>query len=493
MSSKLSRNIIANYLGKIWAIVSVYIFIPLYIKLLGIESYAVINFYSVLLVIMFFADAGLSATLNREIARSDDRKYLRNLLYTIEILYFLVLLIVVLAICLLSDTLAKNWLHSDSIPISSVSYYIKIMGFCIAFQFATTLHNSGLMGFQKQVLSNGIQISWNITRSGLVVIPLYFIPSLSTFFLWQLVVNIVFFLLTRFYLWRELRASDPPNFDFKVIKVVGRFALGMMLMSVISSANSQIDKLVISKILSLTQFGYYSIASVLAQSPLILVTPISVAILPVITKLSEEKSNEKLCKIFHKYSFIVSTLASSLTVVLFIYTKDFVLIWTHDSYIAETTNKITKVLLVGGAFLAFQYMPYYLALANGHTKTNVRLGITIVICIIPSLFYCVSHYGLIGATIPWLFLNVVSTFYLGYFIINKFLVGNFLQWILGDTLYPLMISSLVGVGMYSLTENLSKGYWVLLYSCVLCLVSVVLNYYFYNLTNPKNKISIKEL
>lgn len=37
------KNILANYIGKIWGIISVFVFVPFYIKLLGINSNAVIN------------------------------------------------------------------------------------------------------------------------------------------------------------------------------------------------------------------------------------------------------------------------------------------------------------------------------------------------------------------------------------------------------------------------------------------------------------------
>lgn len=490
MITNLKKNIFANYLGKIWGLISVYIFIPVYIKLLGIESYAVINFYSVLLIIMFFADAGLSATLNREIARTNNNKYLRNLLFTIERLYLGISIIIIVLVCILSRFLAENWLKSDTISVENISMYIKFMGGCIALQLSTTLYNSGIMGLQKQVLSNTIQILWNATRSGLVILPLLFIPTLTTFFVWQLIVNTFFFFLTRYYLWKHISSNHIPVFDFQIIKTVGKFALGMMIMSIISSLNSQIDKLVISKMLSLTQFGYYSLASVLGQSPLIFITPIAIAILPIMTKLSEENNELNLINLFHKNSFVIATIACTLSMILFLYTKDFVFIWTHNLKIAQTINHVSKVLLLGGTFLAFQYMPYYLAIANGHTKTNVRLGVVVVICIIPGLFFFVEKYGLIGASIPWLLLNMLSTFYLGYFIIKKFLVGEFKRWVFQDTLLPLVVTSLLGAIIYFLTKELPKGYFVLFYSTVAGTISLFINWAIYNHINTTNKIKI---
>lgn len=61
---RLLKNVIANIVGKLWSFISIYLFIPIYIKVLGIESYGIIAFYTVLQTFLTFVDIGLTATLN---------------------------------------------------------------------------------------------------------------------------------------------------------------------------------------------------------------------------------------------------------------------------------------------------------------------------------------------------------------------------------------------------------------------------------------------
>ena len=70
-------RLISNYVGKIWNLLSVFLFIPLYIHYLGIENYAVIGFYSLVLGIISFADAGMSSAITKELSSNSsiDRKY----------------------------------------------------------------------------------------------------------------------------------------------------------------------------------------------------------------------------------------------------------------------------------------------------------------------------------------------------------------------------------------------------------------------------------
>ncbi len=473
------KNIIANYIGKVWGIVSVFFFTPFYIKILGIEAYGVINFYSVILTIMYFADAGLSLTLNREMSRSGDKKYLGDMLFTIERLYVAICLFIFVFVTLFSKIIADNLMNSQTIPSGDLRIYIIIMGLSVAFQLFTTLENSGLWGLEKQVLSNGIQVLSGIFRSAIILVPLSFYPSLMTFFIWQAFVNVTFFLLARYNLWRFVKSNSIPKFDINILKSVGRFAGGMMFMAIISSISSQIDKLLIVKMLSLKQFGYYSLAGVLSQVPVIIISPIILAILPKMVKQSEMKNNDKLKKLFHVYSFILSSIATSVALVIFLFTKDFILIWTHDINIANTIEYVTKILVLGGVFLSFQYMPYHLAIANGHTKTTINFNILSLILIIPILFFLVSNYGLIGATFSWLVSNIVACFYLGYILINKFLLHEFNKWLLYDTIIPLLVTSFIGITSYYITNTLPKGYYVIIYSVVIGLISLFVNYFVY--------------
>jgi O-antigen/teichoic acid export membrane protein len=487
------KNVLANYVSRIWSFISVFIFVPIYIKFLGLESYAVINFYNVILTVMLFADAGLSSTLNREIARHTDKKYLGNMLFTIEKLYLFITSSIIILIFLLSNFIANKWLHSKSISIEDISHYIILMGIAVAFQLFTTLENSGLMGLEKQVLANTIQVTGSIFRSAVVLLPLFFFPTLNTFFIWQIFINILIFITTRFYLWSFIKSNHVYKFQFEILKTVGKFAGGMMLMSIISSLNSQIDKILISKLLSLKEFGYYSLAGMLSQIPVIIITPIALALLPRIVKLISNEKKVDLTRLFHSNSYIISSIACAGAISILIFTHQLVFIWTKDLDIANNIDMVAKFLLIGNIFLAFQYMPYHLAIAHGHTKTNVNAGIIAVLLIIPAIIFFVKKYQLIGATFPWLMMNIFAFLYLGYTLINKFLPGNFFDWLIKATLVPLIISIIVGTFSFFIFSKYTSGYNVLFFMTLNGIFTLILNLIVYNKFYPDNKISFEFL
>ena len=82
-------NIVSNYGSKVWGLVSVFIFIPLYIKYLGIESYGVVGFSALLMGILSFADGGLSSAIIKEFSAENSFSYKYSLLKSTEKIYII--------------------------------------------------------------------------------------------------------------------------------------------------------------------------------------------------------------------------------------------------------------------------------------------------------------------------------------------------------------------------------------------------------------------
>lgn len=90
----LRLNVVANYAGKFWGIASVYIFVPVYISLLGMDAYGLISFNAIVLALLFIADAGLSSSFAREAAKGQRGQELLDALTSIERVLFLILTLI---------------------------------------------------------------------------------------------------------------------------------------------------------------------------------------------------------------------------------------------------------------------------------------------------------------------------------------------------------------------------------------------------------------
>lgn len=458
MSQKLlARNIAANYFGKLWGIASVYAFVPIYIRLLGIESYGVIAFQSVLLSIVWIADAGLTPAFSREAARSDDSKYLRDVLCTLERVYLSICFAAALVLVLCSGWIANSWLKaSPHIAADELQLSLVLMAVGIAFQLAMSLYVGGLMGRQKQARANGLQVAYGVARSAIVILPLLVRPELDTYFAWQAGMGLVFLLVIRRAMWRELSGGERATFSWQSLAGVYKFAAGMFMMAIIAAMNTQMDKLVVSSMFALPQYAVYSLAALMAQVPTLLTLPVAAAVLPQLTALVETQQSDALRELYRRSALLIATIASASGALVIAYANELVLLWTRDASIAAQAQPVVWVLTAGGVCLALQLMPYQLSLANGHNTTNIRIG-TAFLVITPVLtIWLAGRFGLPGAAWPWLLMNAAALIFLGHVLLRRFLPGALRDWALRDTLIPVAVCTGAALACRLLTDQIAS-------------------------------------
>jgi len=231
--SSLKKNIAANITGSIWQALMGLVFIPLYIKFMGIESYGLIGIFAILQVIFGLLDVGLGSTLTREMARlsalPNKEQEMRNLVRTLEILYWGIAVFVGIAIVLLSPFIANHWIKAGQLSAKTIEQALLIMGIITVFQMPIGFYSGGLMGLQKQVLLNIINICMSTLRGAGAVLILWLVsPTIQYFLLWQIVISIINASLLAMFIWRRLPHSDNKAvFQKQLLKGIWRFSAGM--------------------------------------------------------------------------------------------------------------------------------------------------------------------------------------------------------------------------------------------------------------------------
>ena len=474
MKNIVVKNSVANIIAKIWSILSLYLFVPIWINLLGIEGYGVISFYTVLVTLMHFADAGLSATLTREFARGDiDNRYRRDLLRTIECIYIIISVLIVLAIVILSDIIVDHFLKSSVFTHDELRYCVCLMGCSVSLQFLYSLYNGGLQGLQQQVLSNIITVLYGVSRSAIVIIPLLISPTIQSFFIWQLFSIACALIVTRYFLARNIGGLKyKSKFRMQYLNGVWKFALGMMLMSIISSLNTQLDKLIIGNIISLKDMGYYSLANTIGIAVITIIQPLCTAFYPELTNkvsYNDRKVNDAL----FLFTYIVASIAATVGLFMFCYLEELSYLWTQDIIITNAVKIPARLLIIGNLLQSLQFPLYYLALAHGYTKTNVKLGIGMLIFMIPAVYIFTFNWGVNATAIPYVIINIIATIYLTLAIVNRFMEGQLLHY-LQYVLVPVVIAFVLVYIPYAILQicHVAQGLLTCCVGVISCIISI---------------------
>lgn len=411
---RIQRNILANFLGRAWGFAAVYLFVPVYLRFLGIDGYGLVGFYSTLLGVIAFADMGFTATLNREMARhsgTGSAAGMRDLLRTYELTYGAISTVVALVIWSLAPAIAGRWLHSTVLSPSEMTATIRAMGIAIAFQLPSGLFIGGLMGLQRQVRANVLQIAWGALQGIGAVLVLRFVSrTVIAFAVWQLVANAVYCFSVRYALWKSLpEAGDHrPSFAARAMKETWRYAAGMVGISIIGILLTQIDKVIISKLQPLPMLGYYTLAITVASIPVTLANVVGAAVFPRLTEHVARGDREGLALVYHKAFALMAVAIIPVGLTLAAFAGAFVYAWTGSADVARQVAPVATLLVLGQLLQALAVVPYYLGLANGNVNLSLKIGITSVIIVTPALWLLIIRFGILGAGMSWLLLNLCT-------------------------------------------------------------------------------------
>lgn len=406
------RNLLANLAGRGVSLLATIVFLPLYLDLLGPDAYGLVGIYATLLALMSVADFGLTATINREMARLDVGKAggkAADALRTVEALFFAIVSLAGGATFLFADGVADRWIEPGALPSSEVANAIRLMSVAAILQLGAMLYGGALAGLQRQVVQNAVAISAGLARGlGAVAVLVWVASSAQAYFLWQVAVNMAFVVAMRAIAWRFVpRGERRPRFDPTVIVRVRSYAAGMFTMSVTSSILLQVDKVFLTRVLPLAHFGYYSIAWTISQMPAaILSLPVRVTFFPRMTQLAEAGQTDELAKVYHLAAETVSLLVVPIVGILVAFPGQVLWVWLGSQDAVAAGAPILQLLAVGGGITAILVIPYAAQLAHGWTTLVVGANLLGVCVYVPAMAYVTSAFGARGAAWLWTVWNL---------------------------------------------------------------------------------------
>jgi O-antigen/teichoic acid export membrane protein len=451
--SVVRRNIVANYVGGIWATLLSLAFIPLYVRFLGAEAYGLIGVFALVQAMLSLLDLGLGTTFNRELARlavkQDRPGQLHTLTFTLEVVYWGVGFVIAASLFLLAGPLARDWVRPDQLTVSTIQGAAQLMALSILFQWPTVLYVGGLQGLQRHVAYNIITAGFGTVRAVGAILALWLIaPTIYVFFGWQVIASVLHVIALRIGLWRALPASDrKASFDAGELRRIWRFAAGMTGISLVSLLLTQADKVVLSRMLSLEMFGYYTIATVAGGALYRVITPVFGAVFPRLSELVRQDDEVALQRVFHRSCQLIAVLLFPAAAVIALFSPEILHVWTRDAGVVAHGSLVMTLWVIGVALNGCMNVPYALQLATGWTRLAFLSNVVAVIVLIPGMVVAAKFHGAPGAAAMWVVLN------LGYYLITaqlmfrRLLPQSKLRWYTLDTSVPLLLSlGVAGMG-----------------------------------------------
>ena len=469
----LKKNILANYISQIYVTIIGIVIMPLYIKYMGAEAYGLVGFFAMLQAWFMLLDMGLTPTMARETARfrggATDALTYRRLVRALEGIFVIVAILGGSIMFAASTYISHNWLKSGNLPIDEVQLAIELIALIIAIRWMGGVYRSIINGSEQLVWLGGYNAFIATLRFVGVLYVLAFIGTTSTlFFSYQLCIAILE-LIVLFFKSNQLLPNIPKDNKIKwsgaSLKTVLKFSLTITFTSSVWVLVTQTDKLMLSKILPLADYGYFTLAVLVAGGVMILSGPVSGAIMPRLVKLDADGDHDGLIRVYRHATQLVAIVAAASSITMAFCAEPLLWAWTGDSLLAHNAAPILGLYALGNGILAVSAFPYYLQYAKGDLRLHLIGNGFFVALLIPSIIWAASQYGGVGAGYVWLAMNVIYFVAWVPVVHHRFEKGLNIKWFSLDVLVIYLSVSLTSYGLFLILPNTENRWLQFGYIC----------------------------
>ncbi len=444
----LARNIGFGLASSAWAAVLGFAVVPVYLRFLGIEAYGLIGFFATLQAVFSLLDMGLAPTVNREVARHGAHGRPAGaapLVQSLARVYGLIALALGLGLALAAPLVARNWLNVQQLSASTVQQAVMLLGLVIAARWPNALYLNVLVGAQRIELSSTVTAATATLSSVGAVLVLWLVsPTLQAFFAWQFVASLVGLLAMRHVAWRVLGGRPAgAAWDVARLKSVWRFSAGMSAIAVVAIIFTQLDKVLLSRLLPLSEFGRYMLASTVCSALYLFVSPVYNAVFPRFSALIARDDAGGLVSSYRLATRVMTALVFPLAGLLCLFPYELVATWTGSTDVARGAAPMVSLMALGCALHSVMFVPYALQIAHGRTRLALQISVLLLVVFGPLIAWLALAHGAIGGALAWLLLHI-SYVGLGTWLTHRHLLpGLAWRWLAADVALPLAVCAIV--------------------------------------------------
>ncbi len=409
----LSRGIGVGLLSSGWLAVLSLVLAPIYVHLLGIESYGLIGLYTAALAIGGILDVALSTTVSREIAwkqaRPEEQHEIGPLLRSVEIIYWLVVSVLALILLIADAVFGTGWIRASALPDEQVESALIMMLLSLAIQLPSGLYSASLIGLHRQALSATLLAGFGTLRGvGAALVAWRLSDDIRAFFLWHIVVSLIQVIWLRWQTWSYVKAQGgQPYFAIKFLLSIQQAAGAMFLITVMGMMLSQMDKLILAFIVPLKALGHYTLAWGLASGLSVIATPVAQGFGVRYSALVSKANESGLATNIVIASQLMFVLMIPPAVITSLFSEEIVFLWTRDVSMATEVAKPLVYLLYGTALVGCVYPFLYALYAKRAFKPVLHILVVCLAVLFPLLVCSINEYGITGAAWCWLVYGVV--------------------------------------------------------------------------------------
>lgn len=447
-SVRLRRNVSANLVGAGITALAALVSAPLMFRWLGAGAYGLIGVYVLLQTLMPLFDLGLTAGLARAIAwhrGRNDAGGIVTLLALAQKPMLLMALVLALALSLGSGPIAQHWLNSVQLPEATVRVGLIVMGVALSIRMLAALGRAALIALEHQVEANAVQAGAALARTfGALGVALATETGIIGFLTCQIPVSALEWWAYRRALSRILPERATPVDRLDLIRHL-RFAAGIGVLAALWLVTSQVDKLALSRVLSLRDYGAYSLGVHVAAVLIMVVGTVHGAMLPRLTALLAGGREDEGRLLYGMATGLTVAVSAGVAVGIALFGESFLPLLGAESTGVDLVS-VAVLYAIGNGGVAILALAYQLQNARG--KLRLHAVGTLLQCLVqvPVLLVVAATGSTVATALAFALVNWVFVALWLPWVHGRHLAGGHVAWLKRDLLPPLVTAVVIGGG-----------------------------------------------
>jgi O-antigen/teichoic acid export membrane protein len=447
----LKRRLISSYSAQAYIGLIGILLMPVYMRYMGVEAVGLIGFFLMMQAWLQLLDLGLTQTLSRDMSLfqvgSMSGADIWRRLRTLEWLLGVVSIVALISVLLLKNRIATDWLSIGDLSSTEVAASVGAMAVAAALRFAVGIYRASLIGLARQVWVNGAAAVFATLKFvGVLPLLVYWSSVPSTFFAYQAIVGCLELLAFAWMLYRVLPANPTGPLPHAgavrlMLPLAGAMAFSALMWSVITQA----DKLILSKTLSLEDYGYYTLGALVASAVLMLIPPLNQVLQPRMTMLLSASRHAELLGLYQQATQLVAAVFFAIGGVMALFAEPLLLAWTGDAIASRVAAPVLFWYGLANATIGLLLLPFLLQFAHGQLRLHVIGNVLLVMLLLPMMIVGAIRFGGAGTGAALLFANMVFVVFWVPQVHKRFLPELVWRWPLvdvGRVVVPVMVALL---------------------------------------------------
>jgi len=425
-----------------------FVFVPIYVSLLGPDAYGLLGFYLAVLGLLLCLDQAVTPTITRTFAQHDPDNAKPGLMWdtlrTMEWVSISLGCILGVLIFVAAPWIAANIVHSKSMKPEEASSALRCMSLTLACQWPSFMYSGALTGLRTQLALNTVRTSISFAQwLGGAILLRYFSSDVAILFVWQAGCFFVQSVLLR----KNVRINmplvlSPPRFSGQIFLNSWRFSVGALVIGITGATLTQGDKFLVSHSSSLSTFSAYSLAFLMASLIGIFVAqPIATVAFPGFVKALHVQDHGILASRYRSWTQATVLLVAPTTAALIVFPDAVLGAWMHKSPAMNLEIASYLPWIAAGTLLnLLMLLPFNLQIAAGWTSLSSIKNIIILPFFVAGLWYFLPLVGPLAGAIAWLMINAAYYAFEIPIMHRRLLPRIMVKWWLIDTSVPCLLA-----------------------------------------------------